>query len=74
MIAEGTGALDLRADRAGTRGYGAGPWPLYQAVVRELEGNLLGATRQPDPKGEPVQHWSAGVRTRIGPLRPLGRA
>jgi len=49
------------------------PRPLYQVVVQELEGNLLAAAGCPT-KGEPVAHWSAGVRTRIGPLRPPGRA
>jgi uncharacterized protein len=50
------------------------PWPLHRAVVRELRGNLLAAAGLPDPEGEPVVHWSPGVRTRIGGPRPLGRA
>ena len=50
------------------------PWPLHRAVVRELRGNLLGAAGLPEPEGAPVVHWSPGVRTRIGGLRPLGRA
>jgi uncharacterized protein YqjF (DUF2071 family) len=49
-------------------------WPLHRAVVRELRGNLLAAAGLPDPEGEPVVHWSPGVRTRIGGPRPLGRA
>jgi uncharacterized protein len=50
------------------------PWPLHRAVVRELEGNLLAAAGLPAPAGDPVVHWSPGVRTRIGGPRLLGRA
>ena len=49
------------------------PWPLYRAVVRELETDLVSAAGLPAPEGEPVVHWSPGVRTRISGLRPLGR-
>jgi len=49
------------------------PWPLHRAVVRELETNLIAAAGLPAPEGEPVVHWSPGVRTRISGLRPLGR-
>jgi uncharacterized protein YqjF (DUF2071 family) len=50
------------------------PWPLHRAVVRELDGNLVAAAGLPAPHGEPVVHWSPGVRTRISGLRPLRRA
>jgi uncharacterized protein len=50
------------------------PWPLHRAVVRELDSNLVTAAGLPAPAGEPVVHWSPGVRTRISALRPLGRA
>jgi uncharacterized protein len=50
------------------------PWPLHRAVVRELDGNLVEAAGLPVPEGEPVVHWSPGVRTRISALRPLRRA
>jgi uncharacterized protein len=50
------------------------PWPLHRATVRELEGNLVAAAGLPAPEGEPVVHWSPGVRTRISALRPLGRS
>jgi uncharacterized protein len=50
------------------------PWPLHRAAVRELEGDLVEAAGLPAPAGEPVVHWSPGVRTRISALRPLGRA
>jgi uncharacterized protein len=49
------------------------PWLLHRAVVRELETNLVAAAGLPAPGGEPVVHWSPGVRTRISGLRPLGR-
>ena len=49
------------------------PWPLYRAVVRELETDLVTAAGLPAPEGEPVVHWSPGVRTRISGLRPIGR-
>jgi uncharacterized protein len=51
-----------------------GPWPLHRAAVRRLEGDLVTAAGLPAPEGSPVVHWSPGVRTRIGGLRPLGRA
>jgi uncharacterized protein YqjF (DUF2071 family) len=50
------------------------PWPLHRAVVRELDSNLVTAAGLPAPAGEPLVHWSPGVRTRIGAPRPLGRA
>jgi uncharacterized protein len=50
------------------------PWPLHRAVVRQLDSNLVTAAGLPAPAGEPVVHWSPGVRTRIGGLWPLGRA
>ncbi len=49
------------------------PWPLHGAAVRELDTNLLSAAGLPPPSGDPVVHWSPGVRTRIGGLRPLRR-
>jgi uncharacterized protein len=50
------------------------PWPLHRAAVRELDSGLVAAAGLPDPEGEPVVHWSPGVRTSIGAPRPLGRA
>jgi uncharacterized protein len=49
------------------------PWPLHRATVRELDSGLVTAAGLPDPEGEPVVHWSPGVRTRISALRPLRR-
>jgi uncharacterized protein len=50
------------------------PWPLHRAAVRELDSDLVAAAGLPAPAGEPLVHWSHGVRTRIGGPRPLGRA
>jgi uncharacterized protein YqjF (DUF2071 family) len=50
------------------------PWPLHRAAVRELDSNLVAAAGLPAPGGEPVVHWSPGVRTRISALRPLAWA
>jgi uncharacterized protein len=50
------------------------PWPLYRATVRELDANLVTAAGLHAPQGDPVVHWSPGVRTRISAPRPLGRA
>jgi uncharacterized protein len=49
------------------------PWPLHRAVVRELESNLVAAAGLPTAAGDPVVHWSPGVRTRISAPRPLRR-
>jgi uncharacterized protein YqjF (DUF2071 family) len=49
------------------------PWPLHRAAVRQLDTNLISAAGLPKPQGEPVVHWSPGVRTRISVLRPLRR-
>jgi uncharacterized protein YqjF (DUF2071 family) len=49
-------------------------WPLFRATVRELEENLVAAAGLPTPQGDPVVHWSPGVRTRISALRPLRRS
>jgi uncharacterized protein YqjF (DUF2071 family) len=50
------------------------PWPLHRAEVRELDQSLVAAAGLPAPEGEPLVHWSPGVRTRISALRPLGRS
>jgi uncharacterized protein YqjF (DUF2071 family) len=47
------------------------PWPLHRATVPELDTDLVAAAGLPRPEGEPVVHWSPGVRTRISGLRPL---
>src|SRR5215218_4679390 len=61
----------------------AGPGPgrrraralaLHRAVVREPDSALITAGGLPAPEGEPVAHWSPGVRTRISAWRPLGRS
>jgi uncharacterized protein len=47
------------------------PWPLHRAAVGELGTDLVTAAGLPAPAGEPLVHWSPGVRTRISALRPL---
>jgi uncharacterized protein len=49
------------------------PWPLHRASLRELDTGLVTAAGLPEPVGEPLVHWSPGVRTRISGLRPLRR-
>jgi uncharacterized protein YqjF (DUF2071 family) len=50
------------------------PWPLHRAEVVELDQNLLTAAGLPAPRGDPLVHWSPGVRTRISALRLLDRS
>ncbi|MGA4846150.1 YqjF family protein [Streptomyces sp. G5(2025)] len=48
------------------------PWPLADAAVDVLEETLTTAAGLPAPLGEPVVHFSRGVRhVRLGPSRPL---
>jgi uncharacterized protein YqjF (DUF2071 family) len=47
------------------------PWPLADAAVDVLEETLTTAAGLPAPGGEPVVHFSEGVRhVRLGPSRP----
>jgi uncharacterized protein YqjF (DUF2071 family) len=47
------------------------PWPLAGAAVDVLEETLTTAAGLPAPGGEPVVHFSEGVRhVRLGPSRP----
>ncbi|GHB75219.1 hypothetical protein GCM10010377_77060 [Streptomyces viridiviolaceus] len=47
------------------------PWPLADAAVDVLEQTLTGTAGLPAPLGEPVVHFSEGVRhVRIGPSTP----
>jgi uncharacterized protein YqjF (DUF2071 family) len=49
------------------------PWPLRGADVLELEESLTAAAALPEPQGEPLVHWSEGVRdVRIGVSRIVG--
>ncbi|WP_037673001.1 YqjF family protein [Streptomyces griseus] len=50
------------------------PWPLAEADVEVLEETLTGAAGLPAPLGEPVVHFSEGVRhVRLGVSRPCAR-
>ena len=49
------------------------PWPLREATVLELDESLTAAAGLPAPEGEPLAHWSEGVRdVRIGMSRVVG--
>lgn len=49
------------------------PWPLHDVEVTHLRQSLTGAVGLPTPAGEPLAHWSPGVRVRLGPPRPVPR-
>lgn len=42
------------------------PWPLYRAVARHVDDQLVVAAGLPQPPGEPLVHYSPGVDVRIG--------
>ncbi|POX57324.1 hypothetical protein C3489_01025 [Streptomyces sp. Ru71] len=47
------------------------PWPLRTASIEALEETLTSTAGLPAPVGEPVVHFSEGVRhVRLGPSRP----
>ncbi len=49
------------------------PWPLRAASVLEVEESLTAAAGLPAPVGEPLVHYSDGVRdVRIGVSRVVG--
>ncbi|MEU3524192.1 DUF2071 domain-containing protein [Streptomyces sp. NPDC038707] len=51
------------------------PWPLATATVEELEENVTTEAGLPAPAGEPVVHFSDGVRhVRMGVPVPCSRA
>lgn len=54
-----------------------GPWPLQEARLVELDGQLLTSAGLPPPDREPIIQWSPGVEVRFGrPSRicpPLSR-
>jgi uncharacterized protein YqjF (DUF2071 family) len=50
------------------------PYPAQPAEVLSLEETLLAASGVPRPDEPPLAHYARGVRVRIGPLRPCGRA
>lgn len=48
-----------------------GPWPLRQAELSHLSGDLLAALDLPSPEGEPDVRFSDGVHARLGMPRPV---
>ena len=49
------------------------PWPLREARVRTAVAGLVTAAGLPALAGEPLVHFSPGVRTRLGPPVPVRR-
>ncbi len=47
------------------------PWPLHSAVVLRLRQNVIEGSGVPAASGEPIIHFSPGVRSRIGRPRFL---
>jgi hypothetical protein len=48
------------------------PWPLTNAAIEQSSESLLSSAGLPTPAGEPVVHFSPGVRdVRLGASRPL---
>jgi uncharacterized protein len=47
------------------------PWRLFRARVRWLDERLVQATGLPAPFGEPLAHYSPGVRVRFAARSPL---
>jgi uncharacterized protein YqjF (DUF2071 family) len=48
------------------------PWPLRSARARTAVGGLLTAAGLPAVTGEPLAHFSPGVRSRVGRPVPVG--
>jgi uncharacterized protein len=42
------------------------PWPLYRASAPLVDDRLLTAAGLPEPRGEPLVHYSPGVDVAIG--------
>ena len=48
------------------------PWPLSTGVIEQLTETLMRSTGLPAPNGDPVVHFSTGVRNvQIGASRPF---
>jgi uncharacterized protein len=48
------------------------PWPLCTARARSAVADLVAAARLPVVAGQPLAHFSPGVRTRVGVPVPVG--
>jgi uncharacterized protein len=48
------------------------PWPLHRARARHVHDELVMAAGLPEPRGEPLVHYSPSVEVRIGWPRELG--
>ena len=50
------------------------PWPLFTGVIEQLTETLTRSTGLPAPNGDPVVHFSTGVRNvQSAPLAPSSR-
>ena len=47
------------------------PWPLHRAELLSLDETVFAAAGLPSGEGDPVVHFSEGVRVRIGPPHPV---
>jgi len=47
------------------------PWPLFRATIHDLDDQLVEAAGVPAPSGDPIVHYSPGVRVRIGRPRRI---
>lgn len=45
------------------------PWPVHAATLLGLDESVISAAGLPEPRGEPVVHFSPGVDVRLGPPR-----
>jgi uncharacterized protein YqjF (DUF2071 family) len=50
------------------------PWPLHRAQVQAVDDGLVAAAGLPQPRGEPLVHYSPGVDVRIGRPEKRSRA
>ena len=48
------------------------PWPLFKATITDLDDQLIEAAGLPAPTGDPIVHYSPGVKVRIGKPRRIG--
>lgn len=46
------------------------PWPLQSAELLTIDQNLLRGSGAPQPRTEPLVHYSPGVDVKVGRLRP----
>lgn len=50
------------------------PWPLQGARLQSMKENVITASGLPEPKGQPLVHYSTGVHARIGRPKLISQA